>query len=357
AHVGEQLARPIPDRGFLAALEGRLEHRPPDTGTGAHVTADGNVLERGHLAEEPDVLEGAGDARLGHLVDRAGLVGPAAQAEAAGIGHVQAGDDVEEGGLARPVRPDEAVDLAATDPDADVGERLQAAEALVHARDLEDHVRFRRGIRCHLPLPHPRSGASGPGAAPPGITPAGRSTAPPPPVPSSPPSPGTGARSPWRGGGQRPLGRISMITTIEPPNSSIRRASVGISSSPNRKLGEGLATTRRASGIAQRRIAPSTTPATWPMPPMATIATIWMDSISTTPSGEMKPWKAANIDPATPPKVAPIAKASSLMFRVLIPIALAATSSSRIAIQARPILESCSRIDTMMIAIARARNR
>ena len=57
----------------------------------------------------------------------------------------------------------------------------------------------------------------------------------------------------------------------------------------------------------------------------------------------MNRWKLANNTPATPPKEAPIAKASSFMLRVLMPIALAAISSSRIAIQARPMRERSSR--------------
>ena len=73
------------------------------------------------------------------------------------------------------------------------------------------------------------------------------------------------------------------------------------------------------------------------MPPSTTIATIITDSCRLNDSGEMKPWKVANIAPETPPKVAPMPKASSFMLRVLMPIALAAISSSRIAIQARPM--------------------
>ena len=73
------------------------------------------------------------------------------------------------------------------------------------------------------------------------------------------------------------------------------------------------------------------------MPPSTTIATIMIDSCRLNDSGEMKPWKVANIAPETPPKVAPMPKASSFRLRVLMPIALAATSSSRIAIQARPM--------------------
>ena len=60
-------------------------------------------------------------------------------------------------------------------------------------------------------------------------------------------------------------------------------------------------------------------------------------------SGLMKPWKDAKRPPATPPNVAPIAKASSLMLRVLMPIAAAASSSSRIATHARPMRESSRR--------------
>ena len=56
----------------------------------------------------------------------------------------------------------------------------------------------------------------------------------------------------------------------------------------------------------------------------------------------MKPWIAENIPPAMPPNDAPIANASSLTLRVLMPIARAATSSSRIASHARPSRESCS---------------
>ena len=79
------------------------------------------------------------------------------------------------------------------------------------------------------------------------------------------------------------------------------------------------------------------------MPPSTTIATIMIDSCRLNDSGEMKPWKVANITPETPPKVAPMPKASSFMLRVLMPIALAAISSSRIAIQARPMRLRSSR--------------
>ena len=87
------------------------------------------------------------------------------------------------------------------------------------------------------------------------------------------------------------------------------------------------------------------------------MATIITDSMRLNDSGETKPWKAANIAPDTPPKLAPMPKASSFMLRVLMPIALAAISSSRMAIQARPMRETCRRCEITMVTTTSARNR
>ena len=87
------------------------------------------------------------------------------------------------------------------------------------------------------------------------------------------------------------------------------------------------------------------------------MATIITDSIRLKDSGEIKPWKEANSAPETPPKVAPMPKAVSLRLRVLMPMALAAISSSRIAIQARPMRESCRRCDISTLSNTKAKNR
>ena len=52
-----------------------------------------------------------------------------------------------------------------------------------------------------------------------------------------------------------------------------------------------------------------------PMPPSTTIDSTMIDSTRTKLSGLMKPWIAENMPPATPPKDAPMAKASSFMLR------------------------------------------
>ena len=89
--------------------------------------------------------------------------------------------------------------------------------------------------------------------------------------------------------------------------------------------------------------APRATPGMLPMPPSTTIERMRMDSIRMKLSGLTKPWSPEKITPEKPAVLAPMAKASSLVVVVLIPIPRAASSSSRIAAQARPMRESWRR--------------
>ena len=92
------------------------------------VGADDDVLQRRHLAPQPDVLEGAGDPATGDLV----ALDPAQRCTVEGHrtrgGPVHTGDGVEAGGLARAVGPDQAEDLAALDVEADRVQGGQTAE-------------------------------------------------------------------------------------------------------------------------------------------------------------------------------------------------------------------------------------
>ena len=126
---------------------------------------------------------------------------------------------------------------------------------------------------------------------------------------------------------------------------------------PNSAFCTGSTVKRRISGTNDSSTAPSTTPQMLPMPPSTTIASTITDSTRMNDSGLMNPWIAANMPPAMPPNEAPIANASSLMLRVLMPIARAAVSSSRMASQARPMRESCSRMLMTMTAISAARKK
>ena len=84
-------------------------------------------------------------------------------------------------------------------------------------------------------------------------------------------------------------------------------------------------------------IAAKTMPIWEPRPPSTTIARMMADSMNTKLSGLTKPWRVAKKQPAKPPNMAPMAKAVSLVFVVLMPRERQAISSSRSASQARPI--------------------
>src|ERR1051325_2164244 len=148
--------------------------------------------------------------------------------------------------------------------------------------------------------------------------------------------------------GSSPADRNSMMSTSASPKISMRMTSGSTSSRPNSATCSGSTVQRRISGTNESSTAPRITPQMLPIPPSTTIATTMMDSTRTKLSGEMNPCIAENMPPARPPKLAPMAKASSFRLRVLMPIARAAISSSRIASQARPMREFCSRILTTM---------
>jgi len=111
----------------------------------SQVTADHDVLERGHVGEQADVLEGPRDPCAGDLVRRAHLERLAVELELASVAGVQPGERVEEGRLARAVRTDQAVDLALVDTERNLAQRLHPAEALgdaLRAQQDAHHARF-----------------------------------------------------------------------------------------------------------------------------------------------------------------------------------------------------------------------
>ena len=94
---------------------------------------DRDVLAHGEGEEGPRHLEGAIDTGMhqpvrGQAADRASF-----EQDGAGVGPVEAGDDVDAGGLAGAVRPDEAEDFAGADAEAQDVERAKAAKALHQA--------------------------------------------------------------------------------------------------------------------------------------------------------------------------------------------------------------------------------
>ena len=201
ADVLQQLEGALFDRPLLATRAGVAQHRAEHAGAGAHVAADHHVLERGEVAEQADVLERPGDAARGDVVRLQAAERLPGERERAAVGRVDAGQHVEERRLAGAVGADQSVDLARADLEADVGKRLDAAEALGDAAcDEECTALVPLAGQCA-----PRGSAHG--------------------RPSS---------SRLRvAEGSRPAGRNSIMSTSAKPNSSMRITSGSTSILPN----------------------------------------------------------------------------------------------------------------------------
>ncbi len=122
----------------------------------------GDVLQHAQPLERLHELEGASDAGV------AGAIGPqagdhlAVQADGAGVGREDAGDHVEDRGLARAVGSDQGVDGASRNAETHVVHGAQAAEALADIGELEScAAHFGRSAKPSFPASH-------------GHTPAGR---------------------------------------------------------------------------------------------------------------------------------------------------------------------------------------
>ena len=174
--VVEQLACALMGFALLAPDHRRAQDAAEDAALQAAVHADEDVLERGHLLEEADVLERPADTALGGVCGGEPAMSLPSKTIAARRRLVDPGDHVEERRLAGAVRADQADDRALGDREVDVVDRDQAAELLAERVDLEQ-------VGAHWPRPRrvgtsgaarrghpPRSRAS---AVPPGSAPAG----------------------------------------------------------------------------------------------------------------------------------------------------------------------------------------
>ena len=96
------------------------------------VRADRDVLAHGKTGEGLHDLEGSHEAECGDALRRHAGDVASLEEDAASIGHEEAGDEIEEGGLAGAVRADKGGDAALGEREAHLGHGGQAAEA---ARD------------------------------------------------------------------------------------------------------------------------------------------------------------------------------------------------------------------------------
>ena len=142
--AGDQLVgpRPQPDKGQRRhrTLRQRITAAGAGQGIARPLGADHHVLQRGHRAEQPDILKRPPQPRGGPQMRRhVGDVG-AVEHHLAGGGLVEAGQHVQRRGLAGTVRPDQGMDTAPPDLDIDIVDRFQAAEIFAKPLDVEHDV-------------------------------------------------------------------------------------------------------------------------------------------------------------------------------------------------------------------------
>ena len=90
--------------------------------------ADLDVIQNGHIRKQADILEGSGNAQLVDLVYRHSLDVDAVDQHGAAGGLIDAGEQIENGGLARAVGADQAGDLGGADGNVEAVHSRQAAK-------------------------------------------------------------------------------------------------------------------------------------------------------------------------------------------------------------------------------------
>ena len=118
-----------------------------------------DVVDHAHLLEQADVLEGTGHARRHKLMGLLSVERYAVEQYRALGGRIHAGEQVEHRGLARAVGADQAQQLALIDPDVEIVDGFQAAEADAQLFCLQyrDSLFFSHGSLPPFALPSPRS--------------------------------------------------------------------------------------------------------------------------------------------------------------------------------------------------------
>ncbi len=119
---------PLADLGLLAAGARRPEGGGQQARPALAVAADHRVLEHGHVGEDLEVLEGPGDPEPRPLPRGETAEPLLLEPDLPSVQREDARDEVEDGGLPRPVGADDRADLARGDVEGHVGHGHHAAE-------------------------------------------------------------------------------------------------------------------------------------------------------------------------------------------------------------------------------------
>ena len=113
---------------LLVPKDRPARERVRDAADDVQVEGDAHVVEDRERREEADVLERPRDAVLGDLVGCEAVDVVAAERDAALGRLIDAGDEVEDSGLTRAVRPDEPKELVGLNLEVERVDRCEAAE-------------------------------------------------------------------------------------------------------------------------------------------------------------------------------------------------------------------------------------
>src|SRR5262249_15691455 len=127
----------------------RVAARRADIASVQHCSDDDVVLDR-KRREWAYQLKSAANAVAADLVRTAPLNAPASESDGPLIRHNDAANHVEQGGLARAIRPDDGEDRSLRYTDADIVNRKQAAEAFAHSFDFQKNAHGRCCVRPSL---------------------------------------------------------------------------------------------------------------------------------------------------------------------------------------------------------------
>src|SRR5215207_3277050 len=155
----EQLLGTCCGRRLIAAKLRSADDRGQWSGSGPAIATNHHILERGHVAKQPDVLERSRHPCNSNLA-RLGWQQRALEDYAPGCRKVEAGQAVEERGLAGPIGPDQTHDLAPADIQGHRVHSDQAAEPHCHIlSDQDGRVivpgAHRRSLDCSHSTPAP----------------------------------------------------------------------------------------------------------------------------------------------------------------------------------------------------------
>ena len=138
----QQLARDLPALGLGAHQRAGAQQRGGQRAALAQVPAGHHVLQRGHVEEHLQVLEGAADAGGGEAVHRLAGQVHAVEADRTGARAVHPAEHVDQAGLAGAVGADHRVHRTRLDAHFHVGDRMDAAEGLGQPADVQQRHGF-----------------------------------------------------------------------------------------------------------------------------------------------------------------------------------------------------------------------